>query len=74
MIIIDRFEGDAAVCEDGDEQILIPRASLPSHAGEGDVVVIRDDGTYGVDQAATERRRTSIASRFAKLTSCRRGK
>lgn len=74
MIIIDRFEGDLAVCESGGEQIVIPRASLSSCAGEGDVIVPQGDGSYAVDHAASERRRTSITSRFARLTANRRGK
>ena len=74
MIVIDRFEGDLAVCESGGEQVLIPRASLPGCAGEGDVLVPRGDGVYAVDRAATERRRASITSRFARLLSTPRKK
>jgi len=74
MIVIDRFEGDTAVCESRCGQVLIPRASLPPCAAEGDVVAPRGDGSYAVDHAATRRRQISITSRFAKLTSERREK
>lgn len=39
-IIIDRFEGDYAVVERGEEVYDIPKKLLPSNAKEGDIVEI----------------------------------
>ncbi len=59
MLIIDRFEGDIAVIEDGGETFDIPRSLLQENAGEGDVVTEKD-GVYTVDSAASVKRRQEI--------------
>ncbi|MCQ1528419.1 DUF3006 domain-containing protein [Lutispora saccharofermentans] len=42
--IIDRFEGDYAVCEDENKEVVnIERARIPAEAKEGDVLVIHED-------------------------------
>lgn len=56
-IIIDRFEGDVAVIETQDKQMLnIPKALLPREAREGDVISI------DIDRNETEKRSKRIAS------------
>ena len=54
-LIIDRFEGDFAVCEtEALEFIDIPKAALPSGAKEGDVL------TISLDKEETESRKEKI--------------
>jgi hypothetical protein len=51
--VIDRFEGDIAVCEKSDRTMFnIPRNKLPSDAREGDVINI-DKDVIEVDLKAT---------------------
>ena len=53
--IIDRFEGDFAVCETEElEFIDIPKAALPCDAKEGDVI------TISVDKSETDKRKEKI--------------
>ncbi len=59
MLIIDRFEGDYAVCEDDDNQVLIEKKLIDVCAKEGDVLVLVD-GLYKTDKIATEERRNKI--------------
>ena len=59
MLIIDRFEGDIAVIENGDEMIDIPRLLLPENAKEGDVI-IQSGGGYIVDSGSAEKRRQEM--------------
>ena len=57
--IIDRFEGDFAVCEANEEMVNIPKALLPNNAKEGDVIT-EQNGKYTVDADKTENRRKNI--------------
>lgn len=71
-LIIDRFEGEYAICEEQMEGkqkkkkskelhfFGIAREELPEGAGEGSVLVIRNDGTLALDEAATKARREKI--------------
>ena len=44
-LIIDRFEGDFAVCETENlEFVNIPKKALPENAVEGDVITVKIDG------------------------------
>jgi hypothetical protein len=55
-VIIDRFEGDFAVCEKADRSMMnIRRDQLPASAREGDVLIIREDRIQ-IDAAETARR------------------
>lgn len=55
--IIDRFEGDIAVIEYGDEQHFdLPRSSLPEGAKEGDVIAVE------IDKDETDARQKRISS------------
>lgn len=43
-VIVDRFEGDFAVCERSDRQMVnIKKDKLPPHVKEGDVLTISGD-------------------------------
>jgi hypothetical protein len=61
-VIIDRFEGNLAVCEKEDGSFLdINSQSLPSGAKEGDVLMINGD-QITVDKSRTQERRKKINS------------
>lgn len=54
-IVIDRFEGTYAICEDKDQKFFaIEIAELPQGAKEGHVIEIKDDGTLAIDQKETD--------------------
>ena len=56
-VIIDRFEGDFAVCEKDDRSILnINRRDLPSDAKEGDVLNV-DGYKINIDTDETAKRK-----------------
>lgn len=60
--IIDRFEGDFAIVELEDKEMVdIPCKILPSDSKEGDVINI------SIDEAETEHRRKRIQDKFNKL-------
>ena len=59
LYIIDRFEGDFAVVEYGDEMLNIKRLDLPDNAKVGDVLV-RHDERFAVDVQQTAERRCEI--------------
>lgn len=59
-VIIDRFEGNFAVCEKEDRTMVnIERSRLPMGAGEGDVLVIEGD-VISLDAEETALRRLKI--------------
>jgi hypothetical protein len=63
--VIDRFEGEMAVCEkNGRRMISIPRSSLPPEAGEGDVIVIESNSMIRIDRAATAIRRRAAEEKL----------
>ncbi|WP_276717253.1 DUF3006 domain-containing protein [Caloranaerobacter azorensis] len=65
--IIDRFEGDYAVIElENLEVINILKDNLPQNAKEGDVVVIKDNKYY-IDIEETRRRNKQIEEFFKDL-------
>ena len=56
-VIIDRFEGNFAVCEKEDRTMLnINRGKLPAQAKEGDVLTI-DGATITIDERETAERK-----------------
>jgi len=58
--IIDRFEGNYAVCESEDGKMFnLSRSKLPSAASEGDVIIIEGDNVF-IDVKATEERNRYI--------------
>jgi hypothetical protein len=67
-LIIDRFEGELAVCEKSDRTLVnIPRSRLPSGAKEGDVLV-RSGQNIRIDTPETARRKKAAARRLKKLS------
>lgn len=67
-MIIDRFDGVYAICEDKDKAFFaIEQAELPAGAKAGDVLMITDDGNLEIDTEETERRRSRILEKQKKL-------
>lgn len=66
-IVIDRFEGDFAVCEYPDGRMKnILLVDLPINAREGEVLV-ESGGEYVLDSVETESRRERIKQKADKL-------
>lgn len=60
--IIDRFEGETAVCEtQNEEMVAIAKASLPENAHEG-MVIRFENGVYLADEQETKSRQDRIKS------------
>lgn len=68
MPVIDRFEGDVALWEDGRAD----RALLPMAAREGDVVEQDGRGGYYVDLAETRARKERVSSLLSSLLNKRK--
>jgi hypothetical protein len=66
MIIIDRFEGETAVCEDGDNRLEIPCSALPEGAKEGDIIQ-QKSGIWQVDGEKTAKRREEMLGKLKRL-------
>ena len=67
-LIIDRFEGTYAICEDQEKKMFaISLNELPQGAKPGDVLQISGAGELSVDQEETQRRRKQMAGRQSKL-------
>jgi hypothetical protein len=59
-VIIDRFEGPFAVCEDEDRKMInIEKEKLPKEAKEGSVLIIQGD-KIEIDYNETENRKNRI--------------
>jgi hypothetical protein len=68
IVIIDRFEGEMAVCEKADRiMISFPRSQLPSEAKEGDVMIIENQ-TARIDLAATAKRKKHAEEKLRQVT------
>jgi hypothetical protein len=68
MLIVDRFEGDFAVCEEGyGKTVNIPKAELPPSVGEGDCLIAVAEGVYEVDADETARRKKRISEKMSRL-------
>ena len=62
-LIIDRFEGTYAICEDQEKKMFaISLNELPQGAKPGDVLQISGAGELSVDQEETQRRRKKAVS------------
>lgn len=63
-LVIDRFEGKYAVCED-EEQVLyaVAREELPQGAEEGSALTLSLEGALLLDPEETQRRRDRIAAK-----------
>ncbi len=66
MYIIDRFEGELAVIEHGEDFLNIPRSELPADAEEGSVLAKTEQG-WVRDPEAEAARRAAIAERRRRL-------
>lgn len=67
-MIIDRFDGVYAICEDKDKAFFaIDQTELPEGAKVGDVLMITDDGGLKIDTEETERRRRRMIEKQKKL-------
>ena len=66
MLIIDRFEGEYAVIENGDSFENVLRNELPPDAAEGDVLSFID-GKWHINAAETESRRKRIREKMERL-------
>ena len=67
-LIIDRFEGTYAICEDQEKKMFaISLNELPQGAKPGDVLQISGAGVLSVDQEETQRRRKKMADLQSKL-------
>lgn len=59
-VVVDRFEGQYAVCEkENREMIDFEKSKLPSGVSEGDVLIIEGDNIY-IDLEETTRRKKKI--------------
>jgi len=68
MLIIDRFEGQTAICEaDGGDIVRIDRSMLPGEAKEGDAIYSVSPGKYAIDSAYTKQRRDAMRRLMEKL-------
>lgn len=66
-IIIDRFEGNYAVCEtEGKKFIDIPKSDIPEGAKEGDILR-KTDTDYRIEIAETKEKREEIKKRMNSL-------
>lgn len=68
-LIIDRFEGTYAICEDADQKYFaIEVSELPQGAAEGDILEVDDaEGTLRINREATEQKRAKIKKLQDKL-------
>lgn len=66
MTVIDRFEGDFAVCEQDGGMVDIPKSKISPDAREGDVIVMKD-GIYVPDSAETDKRKKRAEALFEKF-------
>lgn len=70
MVIIDRFEGEYAVCEEENGGFRkIPKVFLPAGSREGDCLVLGIGGEWQVDRAATAQRRQKTLELMGRLYS-----
>jgi len=66
-IIIDRFEGNYAVCETEEKKFIdIPKFDIPEGAKEGDILTKTDNG-YSIEKAETKEKREEIKKRMNSL-------
>lgn len=66
MLIVDRIEGEYAVCETANGIQSIPIALLPDGV-RGGVVLVQTESGYRIDQEQTEKRRAAAAAKLRRL-------
>lgn len=68
QLIIDRFEGKFAICEDEMQRFFaIEVGDLPKEAKAGSVLEIDEDGGIAVNEEETQRRRARILEKQNRL-------
>ncbi len=68
ILVIDRFEGTYAICEDKDQKFFaIETGELPDGAVEGSVLEIDEEGTIHINDEKTAARRSKIKKLQDKL-------
>ena len=68
QVIIDRFEGDIAVCECDDSSMVdISLTKLPEGVRVGNIIVINDDGSMIIDADAELRRKEKLFGLYDNL-------
>lgn len=66
--IVDRFEGNYAVCETEDKSFInIERHRLPEDTKEGDCLIEKEDGSFYTDTDTTEERKRLIRKKLDSL-------
>lgn len=60
IVIIDRFEGIYAVCEDENKKMInIEKSRLPNNASEGDFLIV-NGSSISIDVAGTLKRKAEV--------------
>jgi hypothetical protein len=68
LLIIDRFEGDFAVCEDDKRRMThVRRSEIPVQAAEGDCLIADPQKGYVLDAGETARRKARIKDKMDRL-------
>ncbi|MBB2181682.1 DUF3006 domain-containing protein [Lachnospiraceae bacterium MD1] len=66
--IIDRFEGNYAICEQEDQKIIsIPKYKLPLHCKEGSVLIQDINGMYQIAPEEREKRKRNLKEKMNRL-------
>ncbi len=66
-LVIDRFEGKYAICEDGEQKYFaIESSELPAGAAAGAVLLISEEGELTLDLEETERRKKLMVEKQRK--------
>ncbi|NLL72763.1 MAG: DUF3006 domain-containing protein [Clostridiales bacterium] len=66
--IVDRFEGDYAICEDQHNIFVnIRKSNLPSDVKEGDCLIMKDDGSFALDIDESKARIQNISKKLKNL-------
>ncbi len=67
-LIIDRFEGNYAVCEAEDKTIInIPKYKLPLECREGDCLISDSDGMYHIDNKTSKEKEKRMNKKINRL-------
>lgn len=60
-VIIDRFEGDYAICEKEDQTMIdLERKKIPKNTKSGDALRVNEDGSISLDEKETDKRKKRI--------------
>ncbi len=67
-LIIDRFEGVFAICEQEDKSFIkVPKYKLPPECKEGQCLITDRDGMYQLDLEETKKREQRITDKMNRL-------